>query len=320
MFFYEGQSCPVCQKPFQETDDIVSCPQCGAPHHRDCWQQEGHCHFEAFHGTDRQWTRPDPASQETAPPRQVCPNCGQDNPEFSEICGHCGRSLPPKNWSSVPPPPGPPAGGYGEYSPFVRPVIDTFGGVPRDEVIEDATAEEIHQLVGVNTTYYLPRFSKMSKTGSKISWNWAAFFIPPCWLLFRKNLFTGLLVLLFSITRSILTNLILYQYLAPYLSFDSYPALFNSMRQAMYTSAAQPFIALLAVFMLLELMVRLLCGLYGNWLYRQTLLKKARRRREDPNNFPMANSIQAGGVSFMLGTTGYLAIWLIETILMYMQL
>ena len=31
MFFYEGQSCPVCGQPFQETDDIVACPQCGAP-------------------------------------------------------------------------------------------------------------------------------------------------------------------------------------------------------------------------------------------------------------------------------------------------
>ena len=31
MFFYEGQSCPVCGKAFAEKDDIVSCPECGAP-------------------------------------------------------------------------------------------------------------------------------------------------------------------------------------------------------------------------------------------------------------------------------------------------
>ena len=31
MFFYEGYICPVCGKKFQESDDIVACPECGAP-------------------------------------------------------------------------------------------------------------------------------------------------------------------------------------------------------------------------------------------------------------------------------------------------
>ena len=55
MFFYEGYTCPVCGEKFKESDDIVACPECGAPHHRDCWKKEGHCHFVADHGTDRQW-------------------------------------------------------------------------------------------------------------------------------------------------------------------------------------------------------------------------------------------------------------------------
>ena len=58
MFFYEGYTCPVCGEKFKESDDIVACPECGAPHHRDCWKKEGHCHFVADHGTDRQWVRP----------------------------------------------------------------------------------------------------------------------------------------------------------------------------------------------------------------------------------------------------------------------
>ena len=33
-------------------DDIVVCPECGAPHHRECYEKEGHCHFADKHGAD----------------------------------------------------------------------------------------------------------------------------------------------------------------------------------------------------------------------------------------------------------------------------
>ena len=34
---YTGETCPVCNKVFQEDDDIVVCPDCGTPHHRKCY-------------------------------------------------------------------------------------------------------------------------------------------------------------------------------------------------------------------------------------------------------------------------------------------
>ncbi|MEE0240886.1 MAG: RING finger protein, partial [Ruminococcus sp.] len=40
---YTGQSCFVCQKPFEPEDDVVVCPECGTPYHRACWQHYGHC-------------------------------------------------------------------------------------------------------------------------------------------------------------------------------------------------------------------------------------------------------------------------------------
>ena len=29
-------TCPVCGETFQNGDDVVVCPECGAPHHREC--------------------------------------------------------------------------------------------------------------------------------------------------------------------------------------------------------------------------------------------------------------------------------------------
>ena len=106
MFFYEGQSCPVCQQHFGENDDIVTCPICGAPHHRDCWKAEGHCHFAADHGTERQWAKgaSDEPVKHKPTPKQHCQNCGAENPEFAEFCSHCGRELNATAWQSAPPP------------------------------------------------------------------------------------------------------------------------------------------------------------------------------------------------------------------------
>jgi uncharacterized Zn finger protein (UPF0148 family) len=49
-----GEPCPVCKQAFAEGDDIVVCPECGAPCHRGCWQ--GQCEFEALHSAEYRWT------------------------------------------------------------------------------------------------------------------------------------------------------------------------------------------------------------------------------------------------------------------------
>ena len=51
----EGVSCVRCHAYLFPEDDIVYCPVCGAPHHRECYEQLGHCALEEFHGTDRQY-------------------------------------------------------------------------------------------------------------------------------------------------------------------------------------------------------------------------------------------------------------------------
>ena len=41
MLDYTHIKCPVCGDTFKEDDDIVVCPQCGAPYHRACYQEKG---------------------------------------------------------------------------------------------------------------------------------------------------------------------------------------------------------------------------------------------------------------------------------------
>ncbi|MBR2338126.1 MAG: zinc-ribbon domain-containing protein [Clostridia bacterium] len=297
MFFYEGQSCPVCGQHFGETDDIVTCPECGAPHHRECWKREGHCHFADAHGTDQQWAKSEPsqAAASSATPTRSCPNCGSKNPEFAEFCAHCGRELDAQpDWSSAhsaqphvnqytPPP-------YGGFTSFNTTYRDPFGGVPRTEQIDGVSVETIAEVIGQNSGYYLPRFYKMSRSGGKLSWNWSSFLLSYNWLLYRKNLLWGILSFVFLTMLEV---------------FYSYSAL--QLQEILETAGRvlpenTPFLLWIVLLSTgVTLVVHVLLGMFGTYLYMQQVLRKARKLQNDPDLHYNQNFLSTGGTSFALG-------------------
>jgi len=38
-----GKTCPYCQFPIKQDSEVVQCPSCKVPHHRECWQDNGGC-------------------------------------------------------------------------------------------------------------------------------------------------------------------------------------------------------------------------------------------------------------------------------------
>ena len=46
------------QGPDRLRDDIVVCPDCGAPYHRACYEKQGGCVYADKHGTGFEWTPP----------------------------------------------------------------------------------------------------------------------------------------------------------------------------------------------------------------------------------------------------------------------
>ena len=55
---YTNNHCPVCEQAFTDADDIVVCPECGTPYHRECWKKVGACVHEAEHAVGFEW-KPD---------------------------------------------------------------------------------------------------------------------------------------------------------------------------------------------------------------------------------------------------------------------
>ncbi len=328
MFFYEGQTCPVCGRHFGEQDDIVTCPECGAPHHRACWKQEGHCHFEELHGTDVRWDQQQQAAQETATQARTCPRCGYANPEFAEFCARCGEEFEVTDWQSAPPPPAPPprppVGQYtphgGAYPPFgAMPVQDPYGGVPRDAVIEGVPVNAIVEQVGQNSAYYLPRFYRMANGGSKVSWNWAAMFFESKWLLYRKNCLWGLLSFVVLTALSLLNELwIMPQWLTA-AGVKTTEDLLLTMDKWITNETALKWYGLFALITLIMVAAQVLIGMFGNYLYMRSVLRKI--KKQGPQSpYGSQGMFTSGGVSFFLAILPQLVVTVALNVILYILL
>ncbi|MBO5103830.1 MAG: hypothetical protein J6B74_02035 [Ruminococcus sp.] len=46
---FVGEKCVFCGEVFKDGDDVVVCPECGSPHHRECYKKENRCANIALH-------------------------------------------------------------------------------------------------------------------------------------------------------------------------------------------------------------------------------------------------------------------------------
>lgn len=183
---YIGVHCPVCSKRFVDGDDIVVCPICGAPHHRECYQKVGHCALDNLHLQGHVWqppkketsTKTDASQEET-----TCPSCGAHNPKSGIFCQVCGAPLGHSRAGN-------PVNAYG--NPFASGNARSgmaykaaFGGLSPDETIEGESARDIALFIGNNSHYFLPRFKMLSQRGG-ITFNWAALLFHAFYFVYRK--------------------------------------------------------------------------------------------------------------------------------------
>lgn len=57
-----------------------------------------------------------------------------------------------------------------------------------------------------NVEYYIPKFQHIKESGSSVSWNWAAFFFNIYWFFYRKMYGVGAIVILANIAFSFLSG------------------------------------------------------------------------------------------------------------------
>ena len=67
---FKNEKCAACGMKFFDDEDIVVCPECGAPYHRECWNRVGTCIHSAEHGS-YEWKGDSAELREQTSPKQA---------------------------------------------------------------------------------------------------------------------------------------------------------------------------------------------------------------------------------------------------------
>lgn len=103
---FTDKLCPVCRIPFKDDDDVVVCPECGTPHHRDCYKQIGRCGVEQYHADGFVWSGRLPDEPVEEPKESVAQAAAQENtsPHHADLPPYTPPQFapPPKSGEEIP--------------------------------------------------------------------------------------------------------------------------------------------------------------------------------------------------------------------------
>ena len=296
---YIGQPCTSCRSVFKEGDDIVVCPVCGSPYHRDCYANEGKCVNTILHEAGRDWEPEADAAfsaGSSAEAEKVCPNCGTKNPAGNLFCLNCGSSLSQSERAEEKT--DNPGGSFRNAqngSPYGLPPFVNVSTVAADSDVDGNTVGDYSKYVGSKFFYYIPKFMRFAKTKSKLSLNFSAFFFPYLWFAYRKMPAYAIVLWLVNTVAAI-------------------PAI------AMYSSEmlgitipfleTTGFIVLYNILYILDRVLRILCAAFGNYLYYKKAKADICRIKENfteetsrSNEIAAAGGVSMAGIWIFVGLT-----------------
>ena len=306
---YYGCPCEGCGKPLTLQDDIVVCPDCGAPYHRDCYEKLGRCIHAPAHAAGYEWKFPYQESELC-----TCPACGERTLRSESVCRCCGAALPPEGAQE--PADRADSDEHSEefdYSTFYRQFQET--GAPqvdplrqtyqaafgKEEVMDGIPCKDWADFIGPASPAYLSAYCRMQLSHTKTSMSFSAMLFGPFYFFYRKAwkpafgflaaellLFIPTLISMMQTTGSPLTAGI----------------------------SASTLVVLSRVMSLLSFALMLVRGLYGKWLYRRSAAARIRRIRAefpDPEQRRAVLNAQ-GGVSFAACIGAFILLMLVGSL------
>lgn len=295
-------SCPYCQKPFEEGDDVVVCPECGTPVHRHCWAEVGHCINEDKHAEGFAWEAPYSAEREAAEQKAREEEAAR---KTAQTFGSGGRRADTR-------PDGMPFDNeYGNYASYttgdhgeMRPTMRVIGP---EEMLGDFRVREYGDVIQKNKNKYIPKFFMMDRTKRNVTGNFAAFVFPTLWSAYRRMYGLALL-------------LVILQFVVPFCALDSvveyYSEAFQLSREFVLTNGEDQAAAEEAMDDLMKKMpeppvalrinhyiisaIHLLMGIFANTIYKkrcEQLLTKAKAIDKDEDRAAFLK--RRGGVSIL---------------------
>lgn len=277
---YRNMSCAACGVVFDENSDIVVCPECGAPHHRECWKAEGHCACENEHSDQYTWKpervvigntfEQESTNNQNNSDRQsdtgkkseekiTCPICGNETQKSKEYCERCGYYLAHSR-----------DGAYSNNSGNLNFLFD----FDESELINGVPAGDVKKFVGNMWMYYIPRFILFVRRKSSVSFNFTACLTHCLWFIARKMYGIGaaLAALMLGITayQAYFYNALYSVYGSSFSDITAYDLL--AEHRGLFFG-----MAISGALWILEFIVMLMCGLFANKIYMNFCTKKIKK-------------------------------------------
>ncbi len=175
---FENQICPVCEKVFAENEEIVVCPECGTPHHRECYFSLGECKNKSLHSEGFSYKSP---KKETEQLDVIIEDDVKKTSEVIDIVNVEYKDDDSKNNE--------------ELRGAIEELFKNINGKTTDQVLINKTPSSFYEAaVGENQNYYMPRFLILEGTNKKTLINFFAFLFPLGWSVYRKMYKLALLV------------------------------------------------------------------------------------------------------------------------------
>lgn len=175
-FRYLNQKCPICEKDFNGEDDIVVCPLCGTPHHRDCYKKNGECGNFDKHNEGYRWAPLENGMPKTEPINEQPQK--DDNPVYSS------QQAPTTAFFGS---------GTNPLSLFPK------------EMENDVKTEEVAEFVQLNAFKYIQNFFYLKS--KKSTFSWSAFLLAPYWFFYRKLHKIGAILIAIMVASSVIFSL-----------------------------------------------------------------------------------------------------------------
>ena len=171
-----GEKCVLCGEVFEDIDDVVVCPECGSPHHRECYKKHNRCANIYMHGTGQKWKRTAISQPVETPVVVVTPE------EFEKHGAEFDNS---------------------QFHKYTESEMMRDIGFNLNEDMGGVTLKEIIAFVGTNQFYYIPVFKRMKDLGSKISLNLSCFLLPSFYFANRKMWLWAIIASVISVILNI---------------------------------------------------------------------------------------------------------------------
>lgn len=322
--FYDNKVCDGCSGLMLEGEDIVVCPECGTPQHRECYKKNNECVNAHLHAEGFDWraANPEPEKKEEEAETQAenAAEASSQN-ERSEVFSS-SEEIPNIQFPEV----------------HFSGIYVNGRTVDANEDIGGVTASEAITYTQINSRHYLRKLIKhKNKKSFFLSWNWGAFAFGSAWFFYRKLYKAGAIILALMVSASIAVLPLLpaiseatekvmpmYDQLSEVSvaliqeeseeNLAEYERLLNAIWAELKPVLPETLIA----FSVIYIFPRFLPALIANFFYRKKMLediKFAKEATSDPKVLKFS-LIRRGGVSLLAGIAAYFAADYLPTAIM----